>query len=89
VITLAGVEHCFMYVVHDDVVDADIGPADYIEQVVNERRLTAMKRDPRCRARSTTKPYSGYRRPSKPGRTSLLRSAPLPRRGRSALGRTA
>jgi hypothetical protein len=37
VITLAGVEHCFMYVVHDDVVDADIGPADYIEQVVNER----------------------------------------------------
>jgi hypothetical protein len=38
VITLAGVEHCFKYVVHDDVVDAVIGPPDYIEQVVNERR---------------------------------------------------
>jgi hypothetical protein len=46
VITLAGVEHCFMYVVHDDVVDADIGPADYIEQVVNERRLTAHEARP-------------------------------------------
>src|SRR5258705_6746112 len=38
VITLAGVEHCFMYVVHDDVVDTVIGPPDYIEQVLNERR---------------------------------------------------
>ena len=38
VITLAGVEHRFTYVVHDDVVDADIGPPDYIEQVLNERR---------------------------------------------------
>jgi hypothetical protein len=46
VITLAGVEHCFMYVVHDDVVDADIGPADYIEQVVNERRQTAYEARP-------------------------------------------
>jgi hypothetical protein len=41
VITLAEVEHCFMYVVHDDVVDAVIGPPDYIEQVVNERWQTA------------------------------------------------
>ena len=41
VITLAGVEHCFMYVVHDDVVDTVIGPPDYIEQVLNERRQTA------------------------------------------------
>src|SRR5262249_5264650 len=41
VITLAGVEHCFMYVVHEDVVDAVIGPPDYIEQVANERRQTA------------------------------------------------
>src|SRR5262249_22215688 len=40
VITLAGVEHCFMYVVHDDVVDTVIGPPDYIEQVLNERRQT-------------------------------------------------
>jgi hypothetical protein len=40
-ITLAGVEHCFMYVVHDDVVDTVIGPPDYIEQVANERRQTA------------------------------------------------
>src|SRR5215831_2281926 len=41
VITLAGVEHRFMYVVHDDVVDTVIGPPDYIEQVVNQRRQTA------------------------------------------------
>jgi hypothetical protein len=41
VITLAGVEHCFMYVVHDDVVDTVIGPPDYIEQIVNERWQTA------------------------------------------------
>jgi hypothetical protein len=38
VIILGGVEHCFMYAVHDDVVDTVIGPPDYIEQVVNERR---------------------------------------------------
>jgi hypothetical protein len=38
VITLAGVEYCFMYVVQDDVVDTVIGPPDYIEQVFNERR---------------------------------------------------
>ena len=38
VITLAGVEHCFMYVVNDDVVDTIIGPPDYIEQILNERR---------------------------------------------------
>ena len=38
VITLAGVEHCYMYVVQNDVVDTVIGPPDYIEQVLNERR---------------------------------------------------
>jgi hypothetical protein len=38
VITLAGVEHCFAYIVHDDVVDTVIGPPDYVEQVLNERR---------------------------------------------------
>jgi hypothetical protein len=38
VITLAGVEHCFMYVVQNDVVETVIGPLDYIEQVFNERR---------------------------------------------------
>ena len=38
VITLAGVEHCFMYVVRDDVVNTVIGPPDYIEQVLNERQ---------------------------------------------------
>jgi len=37
VITLAGVEHRFVYTVHDDVVDTVIGPPDYIEQVLNER----------------------------------------------------
>src|SRR5215467_12703297 len=41
VITLAGVEHSVMYVVRDDVVDAVIGPRDYIEQIANERRQTA------------------------------------------------
>ena len=45
-ITLAGVEHRFMYVVHDDVVDAVIGPPDYIEQIVNERRQTAHEARP-------------------------------------------
>jgi len=43
VITLAGVEYCFMYVVHDDVVDTVIGPPDYIERVVNERRQTVQE----------------------------------------------
>jgi len=38
VITLAGVEHCFAYTVHGDVVDTVIGPPDYIEQVLKERR---------------------------------------------------
>ena len=38
VITLGGVEHCFAYVVENDVVDTIIGPPDYIEQVLNERR---------------------------------------------------
>ena len=36
VITLAGVEYCFIYVVQNDVVDTVIGPPDYIEQVFNE-----------------------------------------------------
>jgi hypothetical protein len=43
VITLARVEHCFMYVVHDDVVDTVIWPPDYIEQVLNERRLNTQQ----------------------------------------------
>jgi hypothetical protein len=38
VITLAGMEHCYMYIVQNDVVDTVIGPPDYIEQVMNERR---------------------------------------------------
>ena len=38
VITLGGVEHCFAYVVENDIVDTVIGPPDYIEQVLNERR---------------------------------------------------
>jgi hypothetical protein len=40
VITLGGVEHCFMYTVQDDVVDTVIGPPDYIEQVLNKYRQT-------------------------------------------------
>ena len=43
VITLAGVEHCFMYVVQNDVVDTAIGPPDYIEQVFDERRQNAQE----------------------------------------------
>jgi hypothetical protein len=46
VITLAGVEYCFMYVVHDDVVDGFIGPADYIEQDANECRQPALEARP-------------------------------------------
>jgi hypothetical protein len=38
VITLAGVEYGFMYVVQNDVVDMVIGPPDYIEPVLNEGR---------------------------------------------------
>ena len=53
-ITLGGVEHCFAYVVEDDVVDTVIGPPDYIEQVLNERRQNPEKRGRRCRARTTT-----------------------------------
>src|SRR6476660_1460638 len=44
VITLAGVEHCFMYVVQNDVVDTVIGPPDYIELQrgsVNVRRAVS------------------------------------------------
>jgi hypothetical protein len=44
VITLAGVEHCFAYTIHDDVVDTVIGPPDYIEQVLNERQQTTDER---------------------------------------------
>jgi hypothetical protein len=40
VITLGGVEHCFMYIVQDDVVETVIGPPDYVEQVPNERGLS-------------------------------------------------
>ena len=40
VITLAGVEHCFVYMVRGDVVDTVIGPPDYIEQILNDRGLS-------------------------------------------------
>jgi hypothetical protein len=40
VITLGGVEHCFMYFVQDDVVETVIGPPDYVEQVLKERELS-------------------------------------------------
>ena len=46
VITLAGVEHCFAYTVHDDLVDTVIGPPDYIEQVLNKRRQNTDERSP-------------------------------------------
>ena len=47
VITLAGIEHCFMYVVQDDVVHTVIGPPDYIERVLAEhRRNTGEARSP-------------------------------------------
>jgi hypothetical protein len=36
---LGGVEHCFAYTVHDDVVDTVIGPPEYVQQVVNEHGL--------------------------------------------------
>ena len=37
VITLGGVEHCFIYTVQGDVVETVIGSPDYIAQVLNER----------------------------------------------------
>ena len=46
VITLAGVDHRFRYVVHDNVVDTVIGPPDYIEQVLNERRQNTDESQP-------------------------------------------
>ena len=55
VITLAGVEHSFMYVVQNDVVDTVIGPPDYIEQVFNEGRQDMQEEQClRCRVRTTT-----------------------------------
>jgi hypothetical protein len=59
VILLAGVEHCFMYVVHDDVVDAVIGPPDYIEQVANERRQTAHEARPPLPRKEHDQPVPG------------------------------
>jgi hypothetical protein len=56
VITLAGVEYCFMYVVQNDVVDTVIGPPDYIEQVFNERRHNTYEASPRSHAQTTTEP---------------------------------
>ena len=41
VITLGGVEHCFIYTVQGDVVDTVIGSPDYIEQVLKERGLSS------------------------------------------------
>ena len=38
------VSNIVMYVVHDDVVDTVIGPPDYIEQVLNERRQSPHER---------------------------------------------
>ena len=35
---MAGSSIVFAYVVQDDVVDTIIGPPDYIEQVLSERR---------------------------------------------------
>src|SRR5262245_54000238 len=59
VITLAGVEHCFMYVVHEDVVDAVIGPTDYIEQVANQRRQTAHEARPPLPRKEHNQPVLG------------------------------
>ena len=55
VITLARVEHCFMYVVQNDIVDTVIGPPDYIEQVFRVGK-TCKKGSLRCRVRTTTEP---------------------------------
>jgi hypothetical protein len=60
VITLAGVEHCFMYVVQNDVVDTVIGPPEYIEQVFNEDRQDTKKGSHGCRVRTTTESTRSY-----------------------------
>src|SRR5215475_1244259 len=59
VITLAGVEHCFMYVVHEDVVDTVIGPRDYIEQIANERRQAAHEARPSLPRKEHNQPVLG------------------------------
>jgi hypothetical protein len=79
VITLAGVDHRFMYV-HDDVVDTVIGPPDYIEEIVSERRQIAHE------AQSPLPPEEHKHPVLAASPAPLLRSAPLPRCGRSALG---
>jgi hypothetical protein len=48
-----------MYVVHDDVVDAVIGPPDYIKQVVNERRQIAHEARPRLPRKEHNQPVLG------------------------------
>ena len=63
VITLAGVEHCFMYVVQNDVVDTVIGPPDYIEQVFNEGRQDITEGQPLLpRVGTTTEPVRDFAR---------------------------
>src|SRR5262249_10846803 len=59
VITLAGVEHRFMYVVHDDVVDTVIGPPDYVEQVANKRRQAAHEARPPLPRKEPNQPELG------------------------------
>jgi hypothetical protein len=51
VITLAGVEHCFMYVVQNDVVRPTIS-----SRSSTRVGKTCMKRSPRCRVRITSEP---------------------------------
>ena len=55
VITLAGVEHCFMYVVQNDVVDTVIGPPISSRSSTRVGK-TCKKGSLRCRVRTTTEP---------------------------------
>ena len=54
VITLAGVEHCFAYVVEDDVVDTVIGRPTLSSRLSTRVGKTCKKGSLRCRVRTTT-----------------------------------
>src|SRR3954453_2638881 len=56
VITLAGVEHCFMYVVHNDAVDTVMGRPIISSRSSTRVGKTCKKGSLRCRVRTATSP---------------------------------
>ena len=78
-----------MYVVHDDVVDTVIGPPDYIEQVVNERRQTAHEARPPLPHKEHNQPVLAASRAFETPQDELAQecAAPAPGIGAGADGR--